>query len=431
MKTLIYSPKLRLLLMALMLLGCSESAESTSRRLSPQEVLQWREDIDYLHQQLEQRHINLYHSVPAQQFARELSRIKTRLPQLTQAQLIVELMRVVKLVGDGHTQLNYWGGSHTHYPLKLKIFGEDIRLVGTDTANKHLLGMRLTVIDDIAIEEVIARLSPVLQGVENSYSEKQRLTEAVSVAEVLVGAGIVEQAQQVNFSFTDDQGQQHRVGLHSVSPQMYFGKGTAEQLTTRTPAGYSRHGSSIDGISLYTNASENTAYIEFSSYPAFRDMRKFAEALPKVFTKASIKNLIIDLRNNGGGDFFVGLALAHGLIVIDVLDWEQGIYVLTSGKTFSAAMSNAAQYRQMLNATLVGEPTGANPVGYQDADTFSLPNSDWMVMYSKRFYRFQHAATEGVQPDVYLPLEWEAFKSGQDNQLAWILDDIAARRRMN
>src|SRR5690606_13095213 len=146
--------------------------------------------------------------------------------------------------------------------------------------------------------------------------------------------------------------------------------------------------------------------------------------LPATFAKHGIKHVVIDLRQNGGGDFFVGLVLAWGLVVIDSLDWRQGFYVLTSGQTFSAAMSNAAQYRQILNATIVGEPSGANPGGYQDADTFLLPNSQWKVMYSKRLYRFQELPSNGVQPDKLLAAEWKAFSKGQDNQLAWIMESI-------
>lgn len=86
------------------------------------------------------------------------------------------------------------------------------------------------------------------------------------------------------------------------------------------------------------------------------------------------------------------------------------------------------QYRQILNATLVGEPTGANPVGYQDAGTFQLPHSDWTVMYSKRLYRFQETATAGVQPDIFIAPDLQLLKEGKDNQLEWIMEDIRKRK---
>jgi C-terminal processing protease CtpA/Prc len=177
---------------------------------------------------------------------------------------------------------------------------------------------------------------------------------------------------------------------------------------------------------LFINPSLETIYLDFKKYPRFQEMHSFAAKLAELTKDQHIKRIIIDLRHNGGGDFFVGLALAWGLIVVDSLDWQKGMYVLIGRQTFSAAMSNAAQYRQILNATLVGEPTGANPVGYQDADTFNLPHSGWKVMYSKRLYKFQDKASDGVQPDINIPLEWNAYKMGEDNQLDWILNKIKA-----
>ncbi|MBK8187321.1 MAG: hypothetical protein IPK77_08815 [Cellvibrio sp.] len=45
-------------------------------------------------------------------------------------------------------------------------------------------------------------------------------------------------------------------------------------------------------------------------------------------------------------------------------------------------------------------------------------------MHSKRLYRFQESPAQGVQPDIQLPLEWNEFKEGKDNQLEWILNDL-------
>ncbi len=88
------------------------------------------------------------------------------------------------------------------------------------------------------------------------------------------------------------------------------------------------------------------------------------------------------------------------------IDWQDGVYVLIGRKTFSAAMSNAVQYEQIFNAKLVGEPTGGNPVGFQELGTFHLPNADRAVFYSKRHYRFQEAEMRSLLK-VMLPLEMQ------------------------
>ena len=174
-----------------------------------------------------------------------------------------------------------------------------------------------------------------------------------------------------------------------------------------------------------------TAYIRFDSYPGWIKMLMFADNINEQLSSNQITNLIIDFRKNGGGNFFEGLLLAQMLVTIDGLDWQNGIYALVGKKTFSAGVSNAAQYRQILNAKLVGEPTGGNPYGYQDADSFVLPNSNWPVQYSKRLFKMQDQQTNGLQPDIIIETLWSDYAKGLDRQLEWIINDIDSRKVHN
>jgi hypothetical protein len=103
------------------------------------------------------------------------------------------------------------------------------------------------------------------------------------------------------------------------------------------------------------------------------------------------------------------------------IDWLNGVFVITGRQTFSAAMSNAAQYKQMLNARLVGEPTGADPVGFQELGRFTLPNSKRNVYHSKRIFRFQNENSEGIQPDIFIAPSWQHEKQGRDPVIEWLL----------
>ncbi len=408
----------------------SNPSANKNQTLYQQQVAEWREDIDYLKQALEQRHIHLYHCIDAEHFATELSRIKQQLPVLNEASLMIELMRAIKQVGDGHTQFSYWGGRYHSYPLHLQMFDEELRVIGITQNYQHLLAAKLYAIEDIPIDQLRTLLTPVLQGVENIHSERQRFTETITIAEVLHGLAITKNSTQAKFTFELPNGEMQSVTFDSITPDQ-FQKQPMASINMITPFGFVQHKASIDGVELFLNSTDHIAYIDFHHYPQYPTMEKFSHELIEILRKANTHNVIIDLRNNSGGDFFVGLHLAWALIMIDNLHWRDGIYVLTGRKTFSAAMSNAVQYRQLLNATLVGEPTGANPVGYQDADSFSLPNSGWKVQYSKRFYRFQDNESEGVAPDIQIPMEWNSYRAGTDNQLAWILNNIKSHTQKN
>ncbi|MDQ2077752.1 S41 family peptidase [Marinimicrobium sp. ABcell2] len=383
----------------------------------------WAMDIDALQHELESRHIDLYHSISQTELTEQLEAIKRQLPDLTQPEIMVALMRTIQQVGDGHTQFSYWGAPHHRFPLRLQLFESELRVIGTDQNNPDLLGMRLHAVDDTPLPEVIERLKPVQMGVENAYSERHQLTSTLPVAEVLNGLGVTRSIQSAEFVFMDDEGKLHTRSLTSL-PADKAPQAVTITLEPDLPEGFVPNRLSLDGLKLYLQPGQSTAYLRFDRYPTQRQMERFARGLKTEFSRQGIQRVIVDLRHNGGGDLFVGLTLAWGLILIDDLDWKNGIYVLTGPQTFSAAMSNSAQFRQLLNARLVGEPTGANPVGYQDADTFQLPHSGWTVMYSKRLYRFQETETEGVQPDVLIVPDWEQFKNGVDNQLQWVLQAL-------
>lgn len=386
-------------------------------------VARWTEDIDYLHQQLEQRHMNLYHQISKPEFVATLDRIKQVLPTLSQPGISIELMRLFRKIGDGHTQFAYWGNTHHSFPVEFKVFNNKLHLTGITPNYKQLLGMQLVSINGVATERIAQQLKPLLQSVENPYSEMQRLVETISVAEMLAGIGVITAGATVEFGVEDAHGNRFNAHLSSRDSSK---PAKLVRLSPQVPASFVRHNASITGVELLLDTANKTALIRLDSYPR-TGMTAFAEKLAGLFAKHNIRNVIIDLRENGGGDFFVGLTLAWGLVLCDQLDWQHGIYTLIGRKTFSAAMSNAVQFRQILNAKLVGEPTGSNPVGYQDADTFQLPNSGWVVMHSKRFYRFQETATQGVQPDVYLAPHLDSFLQGKDAQLEWILADIKQR----
>ena len=157
------------------------------------------------------------------------------------------------------------------------------------------------------------------------------------------------------------------------------------------------------------------------------EMEKFGELVLNFINENKHRQIVIDLRNNGGGDFFVGTFLAYYLNLADNIDWISGVYVLTDKVTFSAATSNASQFRQILNARIIGEPSGSNPTGYQDMGQFTLPNSGIIVTFSKRLFRFQDKITQGIQPDVLIEYDWKSYSKGIDNMMEWVINDIRSK----
>lgn len=417
---------------ALLLSACSHNKtkpiQPSSALLTQQQVIDWADDIDFYLTELEQRHINLYHTVTKAEFKQALTELKLSLPELNHHQVMVAMMGITRLIGDGHSLFGYWEQPYSRYPVYLQLFDSELRVIKTSNEYKYLLGQRLVSIDGKPVEHVIRAVKPVTQGVDNQHSLNHFLPWTINVAEVLYGLNITQQLNQAQFEFANDKGTVSEQTLKSV-PSYRLESTVSLGFTPQKKPWQLEE--STDGITLKINENLSTAYIEFSGYPGWLKMMLFSRAAKSTLEDAQINNLIIDFRQNGGGNFFEGLLLAQSLITIDRLHWHDSIYVLIGNGTFSAGVSNAAQFKQMLNAKVVGMPSGGNPYGYQDADSILLPRSGWTVQYSKRFFKMQNEFTHGLIPDVKVEQNWRDYQQGIDTQLNWVLTDLASKQSQN
>ncbi|CAM1344737.1 S41 family peptidase [Tenacibaculum amylolyticum] len=397
--------------------ACSQSAN----------VANWTEDINLYKTNLEKYHIDLYNKISKTEFDQELQQIQSNLDKKTDLSVIIDLMRLTRKIGDGHTAFSLRGIAKHLFPIEIYKTKGQWRVIKTINKYKKLLGKRLIAIDGKPISQIVKEVSKIAQYVENEQSNSIRTAQYAMISELLYGLQLTATKYNAAFTFIDDQNKKTTVMLNSISSKDYYENTDFISLETTIPE--IEKPTDLKHDFLWFSPIKNTKgiYIKFESYPSFDEMQKFGESVLKYIHENDIKQIVIDLRNNGGGDFFVGTFLAYYLNLADSVDWKSGVYVLTDNVTFSAATSNASQFRQILNAKIVGEPTGSNPSGYQDMGQFQLPNSGIIVTYSKRLFRFQDTSTQGVQPDVFIAYDWDSYSKGIDNIMQWVLNDIKGK----
>jgi len=388
------------------------------------DIESWIEDIDFYKTNLEQNHIDLYNTISEVEFEKEIQQIKSTLNKKSDVEVIIDLMRLTRKIGDGHTAFSLRGVETHLFPIEIYNVDGQWRVVKVTKKHKNLLGKILTKIDGKQINHIAEEVNKVAQYIENKQSEIIRTGEYLMISELLYGLQLTKDEFKADFTFLDDSGEESTVLLNTINNKDYYENTDFKSFEVRIPEIQKPTDSKHDF--LWFSPIENTTgiYIKFESYPSFEEMEKFGESVLKYINENQIKQVVIDLRNNGGGDFFVGTFLAYYLNLADSIDWKSGVYVLTDKVTFSAATSNASQFRQILNAKIIGEPTGSNPTGYQDMGQFTLPNSGMIVTYSKRLFRFQDEITQGVQPDVLIEYDWNSYSKGIDNMMEWVINDI-------
>ena len=391
--------------------------------LSPEKAKDWQEDLHVYRTALAQKHIDAFHQLPESEMDAYLSKLSSSLLVLTQEQLWVELMRLTQRIGDGHTSVPLWQQETQNFPFEVKILQNRAYITATTTEYKSLLGSELLSINGEDVAAVIKAVSVLVPFSENAYSNAVRTGQYLLNAQVLMGLGVIAGGSELTLGFQTENKKVYVQSQAVKSPQF------SHRLTMSMLEPIKVIEKENDDLWFGSPDKGRTAYVKLHRYPSYGDMEDFADELLEYINKQKTKNLVIDLRGNYGGDFFVGLKLAHRLVLADSIDWKHGVYTLIDNETFSAAMSNAAQFQQLLNAKLVGQATGAKPSGYQDMGQFRLPNSGLVVTYSKRLYHFQKTAAPAVFPDVPIALTIDDYRKGQDRSLNWVWSDIKRREK--
>lgn len=361
--------------------------------------INWKEDLEIYKKGLEQKHIDIYHSINKEDFLEEWFKIYNNVESLSDFEVILKLMRLTRRINDGHTAVSLRNTSTHRFPFEIEWIENKWYVVKTLNKNKKILKTTLESINGIPIDSVTHKISEIAQFVENEYSLKDRTGSYVTIAELLFNLNLIDSTNETTFSFRNNN-ELIQLDLNTITNDIWENSNLSI-VTLTVPEITQPNGVNRD--LWFTSISDTKAvYINFESYPTFEEMQVFGKQLVTYIQKNQIKKVIIDMRKNGGGDLYVGTVLAYALNLADSIDWKNGVFLLTSNKTFSAATSNAALFKQLLNAKIVGQPTGSNPNGYQDMDSFILPNSKLVITYSKRLFRLSNQVNTALQPDIII-----------------------------
>jgi hypothetical protein len=392
-----------------------------------EDVNKWKADLAFYQDMLEKKHISLYHNLSADKMKAAIELIEGKLPEISHNEAVVELMKLTKSIGDGHTSIPLWNQKRHYFPFELFYFDDALRIVSSSEQDSNLIGASLVSIDDVPIFDIFKKVSAIAPFVENEFSNLERATSYLRSGELLQGLGVIDDYKSARFEFEDSKSVRFSITLQSVNynklDKMLTRKLTnSPSLIPQPDFGILSNNTGRLWFSVIDSL--QTVYIKFNEYPTSETMYKFSKDILDVINHKKLEHIIIDLRHNYGGDLYIGMELAHQLNLADSVDWKKGVFVLIGRTTYSAAMVNAALYRQLLNARLVGEPAGGLTRGYQDMGQIILPNSKLIVSYSKRYFKIESHANSNLMPDVMVKPDWKSFKQGKDNALDWIFNEI-------
>lgn len=412
MKNLIF---ILILLISVCFYSCS-NGQSNQIVLS-QSTAQWKDDLDQLVIQLPKLHKNAFHTISKEEFQHQVSMLSRKIELLNDDQIITELMRLVALIGDGHTHLDL-PQSLDRYPLEIAQFDNEYRVIVTNEKYVDVLGLRLLAIENLPIDTVHKKLTLLVPNGENKDRTLFTSLQYLGSPEILHGLKIIKKKTEVLFTFLNDKGDTvekniQPANLRNSSFKMLPNKNIPLMLQNFQQAWWTKYLPEKKAIYFALNAYPNRNIFEIKS-----------EELSRLIDSTNAEKLIIDFRRNQGGDFDLFRSfLLPTFKSKSNLSKKGSIYVITGPATFSASMVNTIDLKNELNAIQVGLPTGARPNSYSEHGDFMLPNSHLRISYSIEYYKFANEADTAVVPDKIIKQNWTQYINGADPCLDWILQE--------
>lgn len=420
----------------------AKSLNAQEKRLNPDSL---KNEVNFLFKNIEEIHPNMFANLGKTDFEKELKIIKDRINHKTDIfdfYLLINSL-VVKL-NDGHTSISFPHDSLKQsnkllFPFPVDINSQDFSVTITNdfTASNNAIpaNSKILSINGIQIKEIVDRMMQQISG-EKTFYRIERLkylftpllyalykSEKFEIAYLYNGVIYKKQIQGI---------------LYSNRYERKAQAGTVEK---------------IQPYSLKIDTENSIAIIDFRQFVELDNFSKFLDSTFTTIKNMKNKNLIIDVRNNGGGnsrlgdelfqyiskvpfkqfgktiiktskqqkEFYkseynkidstaLGIATENNEEIISLrnnhLRFNGQVYLLQSHYTFSSAASFSWAFKYFGMGKIVGEESGGLAVCFGDIVRQKLPYSGLSYTVShKKFY--QYGATDkdihGTIPDYEVP----------------------------
>jgi hypothetical protein len=237
------------------------------------------------------------------------------------------------MIRDGHSGLPLRDipGFHS-FSLHLYLFSDGLFVTAAPSGmgqgghgDPPLLGARLLSVDGRPAEEIYEAVRPVV-SMDNEMGLKAAAPLLIRLPEVLHALGVIRSLDRATW-----------VPLYLKSPDDAF---WFEYLQDR-----------------------RTIYVQCNSVRDKADgtLEQFYGRVFAFVREHAVEKMVLDIRNNGGGNNLLNRSLIHQLVCCDKVNTPGRLFTIIGRRTFSAAMNLANDLEKHTNTVFVGEPTGSSP----------------------------------------------------------------------
>jgi hypothetical protein len=369
----------------------------------------WRQDVAYLASELPLVHVGGLLRVPRPAWEAAANRLESEVPRLTNGQVIVGMARMVAMLHDDETLVVL--PRSAFFPFIVTSIGGQLRLVIVPSSRRDLLGAQMLAVDGHPIGQVMAAIGSVIDGQDPTLLRDEEASYLANDPPLLYWLGLAGSPERAAFTVRTVGGLTTVVRLNAVTH-------ASANAFTRVPDPLYRHYLNKP-YWLQVLSRQRAVYLKYNACVSDDGFQRLsAEAIALLREHPSYR-LIVDLRDNGGGDTQPFTPLVDGLTGDPALNRPDRIFGLINSYTDSSATLDADSLSHVPNAVLIGQPP-ADPIDeYGNESTFRLPHSAIMVIYTTKIVN--NSRRRLATPDVVVAPTIAQVLAGTDPVLATAL----------
>lgn len=387
----------------------------------------WTKDLSYLEKRINELHYSPNHSISKTELSKEFQNLKTKIATLNDEQIVVELMKIVGSLGNGHNLIIPTSpnkGALKKLPVQFYQFNDGLFIVDAEIGFEKWIGYEVESFENTSTKEAIQKTNTV-NAKDNDMQKLWLGPYYLGLPDVLKGLGIVENANQVTITLNDRNGKSQKVIMNPVSWNFSGFPKMPKLKDSEQPLFLSKI---VDPYWYKLIPENNSIYVQFNivTQKKTQSLKDFNIELRSQTSKNNIKHLILDLRHNHGGNGSILPPMLKTIINFEVMNPDGNVFVLMGRETFSAAQNLLTDITKYTNAILVGEPSGSKPNHIGEAGWFKLPYSGLMGLISTQFHQTSKAEDhrKWIAPHIPIDISSIDYFNGNDKALNIIMKVI-------
>ena len=408
----------------------SPAIEKTQPPLSAQD---WRDDLQFLAAQMRLKHKSLFHAMTEAQFNQAVEKLEADIPRLNEDQIFVRLQQIMEMVQDGHSGFDTRpfpsSEQKDHIPVRFVRYADGVYVLASAPEYADAVGGKVIKVGSTDWQEAMRRVDSIENhdagnnGQQLAWSAKTLL----NWPRMLHGLDLSSSPDSADFVI-EKNGQSRTFHFKATAPMgewylntLPVGWTDARPASAPVPLSHQHE----DKFYWFTALPEKHAvYFQFNLVVngEGETLAAFAARLATALDQPGIERLVVDLRNNTGGDNTLLRSLLVALIRSRV-NHRGGIFAITGPTTFSAAQNFVNRLENYTDVIYVGEPTSENVNFYGDPAGITLPHSHLEAAVSQLWWQDKDPRDKRTAtfPEVAIEPTFRDYVAGADPALEYAL----------